>query len=226
MSEHDALPGPPAPADPNAAGAGTGHGHGMSVARLEAFSDGVFAIVITLLVLDLPGPPKAGSYTKTLGHHWATYVAYLASFFVIGTIWLNHHATFRLVQRTTYRLQVFNLLLLLPISILPWPTELLASAAQHGTTADHQVTVIIYGATMTVFSGIFNALWHYILRHRELHQPWVTPQMLELRTRRYNLGLPVYPLVTVIGWFNVPAFLVLNLLLAVVYLLPTPDTDG
>src|SRR3954470_3705155 len=98
-----------APRDPNAA-----H-RGMSVGRLEAFSDGVFAIVITLLVLDLPGPPKRGDYADTLGDHWATYVAYFASFLMAGTIWLNHHATFRLVHRTTYRLQVLNLMLLLPI---------------------------------------------------------------------------------------------------------------
>ena len=108
------------PADPNAA---PRPGHGMSVGRLEAFSDGVFAIVITLLVLDLPPPPASGEFATTLGAQWATYVAYLAAVLVAGTIWLNHHATFRLVRRTTYRLQMLNLVMLLPISILPWPTS-------------------------------------------------------------------------------------------------------
>ncbi len=201
---------------------------GMSVGRLEAFSDGVFAIVITLLVLDLPKPPELGneSYAHVLGQHWATYLAYLASFFVAGTIWLNHHATFRLVRRTTYSLQVQNLLLLLPISILPWPTELLASAAQHGTLADQRLTVLIYGGTMVVFSGAFNSLWHYIRRHPELQQPWVTPELLATRNRRYNLGLPVYVIITVVGWFSIDAFLVVTVLLAVLYLLPTPDMDA
>jgi uncharacterized membrane protein len=221
MGEHGGVEPPPADSD-----AAQVRGPGMSIGRLEAFSDGVFAIVITLLVLNLPGPPAAGSYVKTLGDYWASYVAYLASFLVVGTIWLNHHATFRIIRRATYRLQVANLLLLLPISILPWPTELLAAAAQHGTTADQRITVIVYGTTMTLFSGIFNGLWRYLLRHRELHQPWVTPQLLTLRTRRYNLGLPVYPAVTVIGWFSTTTFLVLNLLLAVVYLLPTPELDA
>jgi hypothetical protein len=150
MPEYDDAPAQePAPAA----------GHGMSVGRLEAFSDGVFAIVITLHVLDLPGPPASGSYAKTLGDHWATYVAYLASFFVAGTIWLNHHATFRLV-----------------------------------------LTVVIYGVTMTLVAFGFHAVWRYLLNHPELHHPWVSRELLTTRNRRYNIGLPIYPAVTVIGW--------------------------
>jgi uncharacterized membrane protein len=214
LAEYDEVP-----RDPNAPS------HGMSVGRLEAFSDGVFAIVITLLVLDLPGPPKSDQYAQTLGDHWAAYVAYLASFLVAGTIWLNHHATFRLVRRTTYRLQVLNLLLLLPISILPWPTQLIADAAENGTAWDGRVTVVIYGATMTLVSVCFNLTWRYLMSKPELLHTWVSEDVLTLRNHRYNLGLPIYPIVTVVGWFNLQTFLVINVIMAVIYLLPTPDMD-
>jgi uncharacterized membrane protein len=204
-------------------------GGGMSVGRLEAFSDGVLAIVITLLILEIhvpaPGEPDnaKGQLGTALLHQWPHYVSYLLSFFIVGVIWLNHHATINLLARTDHKLQVLNLLLLLPVTVLPWPTDLLATYAVDGTPRDQRLAVLIYGITSTAMAVGFNVLWRYLRRHRELHKPHVTPELLAVRNRRYNAGPVVYPIATLLGLLSVPLFLGLMLGLAVLYLLPTPD---
>src|ERR1700710_2043054 len=114
----------------------------MRVGRLEAFSDGVFAIVITLLILEIKVPKHAeGDLGHALAKQWPQYVAYLLSFLIVGIIWLNHHATFNLLARTDHGLQVLNLMLLLPVSVLPWPTAVLAEYTRDGTAGDRRVAV-------------------------------------------------------------------------------------
>ena len=199
-------------------------GLGMSVGRLEAFSDGVLAIVITLLILEIKVPAgHEGTLGSALAGQWPQYAAFLLSFLIVGIIWLNHHATINLLQRTDHTLQVLNLLLLLPVTVLPWPTALLAEYTHEGTPGDQRVAVLVYGLTSSAMAATFNVLWRYILRHPELHKPQVTTELLVVRNRRYNVGLVVYPVATVIGLVSVPLFLVLMLALALLYLLPTPD---
>lgn len=199
----------------------------MSVGRLEAFSDGVLAIVVTLLILDIKVPPAAtGHLGHALAEQWPRYVAYLTSFLIVGIIWLNHHATVHLLAKTDYRLQVLNLLLLLPVTVLPWPTALLSEYAREGTASDQRIAVLVYGLTSTAMSVGFTLLWRYLLRHPELHRPEVTRELLAVRNRRYNIGLAVYPVATALGLLSLPLFLVLMLGLALMYLLPTPDVRG
>jgi len=206
--------------------AGTTTAGGLSVGRLEAFSDGVLAIVITLLILEIKVPEPADAHGE-LGHalaeQWPHYVSFLLSFLVVGIIWLNHHATINLLQRTDHRLLVLNLLLLLPVTVLPWPTDLLATYATEGTPADQRLAVLIYGLTSTAMAVTFNVLWRYLRRHPELHKPHVSDELLAVRNQRFNLGLAVYPVATAIGLISVPLFLALMLALALLYLLPTPD---
>ena len=202
-------------------------GLGMSTSRLEAFSDGVLAIVITLLILDIRVPDGArGHLGSELAGQWPRYVAYLTSFFIVGIIWLNHHATIQLLDRTDHTLQVLNLLLLLPVSILPWPTAVLAEYAREGTAGDQRLAVVLYGVTSSVMALAFNVLWRYLLRHRELLRSDVSPELLAVRNRRYNIGLAIYPVATLLGLLSVPLFLALMLGLALLYLLPTPDVRG
>jgi uncharacterized membrane protein len=199
-------------------------GLGMSVGRLEAFSDGVLAIVITLLILDIKVPVgQDGTLGSALARQWPQYVAFLVSFLIVGIIWLNHHATINLLRRTDHKLQVLNLILLLPVTVLPWPTALLAEYTHEGTPGDRRVAVLVYGVASSAMSASFNVLWRYLLRHPELHKPQVTNELLAVRNRRYNAGLAAYPIATVLGLVSVPLFLALMLALALLYLLPTPD---
>jgi uncharacterized membrane protein len=200
---------------------------GLGVGRLEAFSDGVLAIVITLLILDVKVPTAAtGHLGGELAHQWPQYAAYLVSFLVVGIIWLNHHATVQLLARSDHAVLVLNLLLLLPVSILPWPTAVLAEYVHEGTDGDQRVAVVLYGATSTVMALGFNVLWRYVLRHPELWKPDVDRASLAVRNRRYNLGLPLYPIATLLGLIDVTLFMALMLALAVMYLLPTPEIRG
>jgi uncharacterized membrane protein len=205
---------------------GAAAGPGMSVGRLEAFSDGVLAIVITLLILEIHVPVPSehpGQLGHELAKQWPHYVSFLLSFLVVGIIWLNHHATFNLLARTDHRMQVLNLLLLLPVTVLPWPTDLLATYAVEGTNAEQRIAVLVYGLTSTAMAVAFNVLWHYLRRHTELHKPHVSEELLAVRNQRYNLGLAVYPVATAIGLISVPLFMAIMLALALLYLLPTPD---
>jgi uncharacterized membrane protein len=199
----------------------------MSVGRMEAFSDGVLAIVITLLILDVKVPPSAeGHLGRELAHQWPQYAAYLVSFLVVGIIWLNHHAVVRLLAKTDHTLLVLNLLLLLPVSVVPWPTAVLADYVVAGTTTDQRVAVLLYGFTFSWMSVAFNVLWRYLLRHPELHRPEVTREGLAVRNRRFNVGVALYPVATLLGLLSVTLFLALMFGLAILYLLPTPDVRG
>jgi len=116
----------------------------MSSGRLQAFSDGVLAIVITLLILDIKVPVDAhGHLGRDLADQWPQYAACLSAFLVVVIIWLNHHATLQLLARTDHRNQVLNLLPLLPVSLLPWPTAVPAEYARDVTLADQRVAVLL-----------------------------------------------------------------------------------
>jgi len=124
-------------------------------ARIEAFSDGVFAIAITLLILEIRVPPQTpdGVLRDALGDLWPSYVAFLASFMTIGVMWLNHHRLFSLINKKDDGLIAFNLLLLLGITWLPFPTALLAEHLL-GPHVDQQAAAIIVAADpLTVANG-------------------------------------------------------------------------
>jgi uncharacterized membrane protein len=199
----------------------------MSVGRLEAFSDGVLAIVITLLILDVKVPAGAtGHLGGELVRMWPHYTAYLLSFLVVGVIWLNHHAVVRLLARTNHTVQALNLLLLLAVSVLPWPTAVLSDYLREGTRADQRVTVALYGGSLSLMTLTFHAFWRYVLRHDELHRPDLNRKALAVRRRRCHVGLVAYPLATALGLLSAPLFIALDLALAVLFLLPTPDVRG
>lgn len=136
----------------------------MSSNGLEAVSDGVLAIVVTLLILDVKVPSHAkGHLAQELDRQWPQYLAYLVSFLIVGIIWLTHHATVQLRARTDHGTQVRNLLLLLSVSVLPWPTAVLAEYAHSSSSADQRAAVLLYGVTSSCMALAFNILWCYLL---------------------------------------------------------------
>ncbi len=142
--------------------------------RTEAFSDGVFAIAITLLILEV-GVPEAAfdDLWRGIVDQWPSYLAYATSFLTIGGLWLAHHGIFRRLQYANRSLMVTNLLLLMAVSFLPFPTKLMAEAIDHASDAE-RAAVIFYGGSLLVISLLFSALWGSVARDRQLLRPEVS----------------------------------------------------
>lgn len=201
----------------------------MTRARLEAFSDGVMAVAITLLVLDLHVDPKAPqSLGAQLVAEWPSFAAYLVSFLVIGVIWVNHHALIRRADRVDRLLLFYNLLLLMFVTSVPFTTATLAGFVAHGNTDDVRVAVLLYGAAMTGMAVAFTLLFARIIRFE------VTPEPLSARQRlrsiaRFGIGTILYPVVALVGLLNAPLMLGIYGALSVYYMFNqtgTAEPDG
>jgi uncharacterized membrane protein len=199
----------------------------MSTGRAEAFSDGVFAIAITLLVLSLKLSGN-GTVKDQLLAAWPQYFAYVVSFLTIGIMWMNHHTILAHVQRVDRPLLVINLLLLMGVVVIPFPTVLVA---QHLTDAgaDANTAVVTYGLVMIAISLGFAGLWIYVATRATALGAAVPPEALRQSIPGFTGGLIAYVLATLIGAFFSPlAALIIFGLLAVYYLfdhLPSP-ADG
>jgi uncharacterized membrane protein len=191
----------------------------MTSRRLEAFSDGVFAIAITLLVLDLAVPPRdttpEGGLADALGHQWPAYFAYLVSFLVIGIIWVNHHTVFGKV-RLVDRLVLFaNLALLLTVSVIPFPTHLLAEYLTAGENS--HIAAAVYSASMLAMGVSFALLWLTITRDARLLHEDVDPATSRAALRRFGLGNIVYAGTVGLAFVSAIATLAVHAALAVYY---------
>jgi uncharacterized membrane protein len=131
-----------------------------SKARAEAFSDGIFAIAATLLVLDLGVPGPGPSLLDGLLHEWPAYVAYATSFLTIGIIWVNHHAVLERVERFDRGLLFVNVVFLMSVAVIPFPTKVLARYLQSGG-ADAHVAAAAYGVAMILMGIMFSFLNYY-----------------------------------------------------------------
>ncbi|GAA1949899.1 TMEM175 family protein [Catenulispora subtropica] len=197
-----------------------GAGPDFSTTRLEAFSDGVFAIAITLLVLDLKVPEPDALHGQTLAdslaHQWPAYFAYLVSFLVIGIIWINHHAMCALARRVDRRTLFANLLLLLTVSVIPYPTSLLATYLTAGNTDAHTAAAV-YAATMVAMGLAFTLLFLSFTRNaRALHTP-ISQADLTSALRRFGLGGVAYLATIALAYVSPIAMLATHALLAVYY---------
>ena len=192
----------------------------MRTTRLEAFSDGVFAIAITLLVLDLGVPAAAGDrLPHDLWQQWPSYLAYVVSFLVIGIIWMNHHGVVDHLREADRALLALNLFLLLWVSLIPWPTRLIAEYMREGGEGE-RVAALVYAGTMTMMGVAFGLLWRHASSGRRLLGSELSDEEIARRTRRFTIGAPIYAASVVVALFSAPASLAIIAALAVYYAVP------
>jgi len=205
----------PAPEEGTAAGAGGAQGEEesapVSPGRLEAFSDGVIAIAITLLSLEIKLPDEGGSLLRALASLWPGYVGFVLSFLLVGQVWLNHHAIFVRVRSVDQWMLICNLFLLLDVAFLPFATSVLTRSLESGH--DERTGAVFYGLVMVVGGLFFNALWRASIRDRSCLRPEVTQAEVRSMTWRFAMGPWLYALAALLGlvsaWLSVVTYVAL-----------------
>jgi len=173
--------------------------------RLESFSDGVFAVAITLLVFNLQVPhlPAGAISVPALGSalfaQWPSYLTFITSFATILIMWASHHGIFRMVYRADTPFLFANGLLLLLVTVVPFPTSLVT---QYLGTPAAALACAVYAGIFVVINVAYNLLWWAATRQRHLLHPSVTPRQVKRLTRNILLGLPAYLLATLLAFWN------------------------
>ena len=173
--------------------------------RIEAFSDGVFAIAITLLILEikvphLPGESGAPALWSALARLWPSYVAFLTSFVTIFIMWANHHAIFRLVRTSDPRFLYTNGFLLLLVTFVPFPTAILAEYLERPAAP---AAAAFYAGTFVLIGVAFRVLWQSAIRERRLLRANVTEDMIAAFSKSYRIGVPGYLAAMAAAFVNV-----------------------
>ena len=190
--------------------------------RIEAFSDGVLAIAITLLVLEIRLPDSTrGHLAHDLGALGPSYAAYALSFLVIGIMWANHHGLFRLIGRADSGLLFCNVVLLAGISFLPFPTAVLARSLRDGTAADRTAALLLYGGASVFVAVGYQLVWHYA-RLRGLLIDRLDPAVVRELTRGFAFGLVLYLAAVPLAFVSAPAAMLVWAGLALFFLRGTP----
>jgi uncharacterized membrane protein len=170
-----------------------------NTARLETFADGVFAIAITLLVLGIR-VPQEDNLAKALADQWPSFFAYVVSFLTIGIMWVQHHRLFTVIGRSNPTFAMINVVFLMFIAFVPYPTEVLA---QYVNRDGSTLATFLYGATMVVIAVMFNAIWAYAAsRNGHLLDEKVASAVRDSGARGYWLGPPLYGVITLLALVN------------------------
>ncbi len=199
----------------------------MDRTRLEAFSDGVFAVAITLLALDLTvaGPEGHERLSTQLSHKGPAFLAYLVSFSIIGIVWVNHHALVRSIVKVDRRLLFLNLVLLLFVVLIPFATATEADYFPHNTE-DARLAMALYAGVFLCMSAGFASMFEWTLHGQRVYQP-VPPERRWAARTRFVGGSGTYVIAIAVAWFSAVASFVLIALTAVYYILEnTPATAG
>ena len=190
----------------------------MSKARLEAFSDGVFAVAITLLVLEIAVPGEHGDLPHHVGQLWPSFAGYVVSFATIGIIWVNHHTMVYRFARLDRATLFLNLNLLLWVVLIPWSTALIAEHLRDTGTDEH-FAASVYAGNFFVMGLSFFALWRHAGRARLMD---VEPQAMRQLIRRNAVGQAAYLVAMGVAWVSAEAALIICGLVAAYYIHPGP----
>jgi uncharacterized membrane protein len=172
--------------------------------RVEAFSDGVLAIAITLLVLEISiEPDQYDQLARALLHEWPAYLAYVTSFFTVGSVWIAHHDLFARLKVIDPVLLRLNLVLLLAAAFLPFPTGVLSQSFEAGESAE-RAAVVFYGATALVIELILRSMIRYAATRPELVAGEVPPLPRAEQGWRATVGTVAYATAILVGVFIFP----------------------
>lgn len=197
-------------------------GEGRETQRLEAFSDGIFAIAVTLLILEVRVPlihdaPTEGALRNALRDLWPAYLAYATSFATILVTWINHHAVFRLIARSDHTFLLLNGLLLAIITAVNFPTALLAEYIGHD---GERIAALVYTGTFIAMAVAFNAIWRYATAYRRLLSADADPAMVRAINARFRFGPLFYVVPFVLAFVSAGVAFGLCMVLAVLYAWP------
>ncbi len=198
----------------------------MDRSRLEAFSDGVFAVAITLLALDLTvAGPGHGRLIDQLYEKWPAFLAYLISFFMIGIVWVNHHMLVKSIIKVNRTLLFVNLVLLLFVVLIPFATATEADYFPHNST-DARLAMALYAGAFLGMSVSFAGILEWTLHGQRVDEP-VPPERRWRARARFAGGGLVYVAAIALAWFSAVASFVLIVLVALYYILEnTPAGAG
>jgi uncharacterized membrane protein len=188
----------------------------MKTNRLEAFSDGVFAVAITLLVLEIH-VPGGDNLWHDLKDEWPSFASFFVSFWVIGIIWVNHHGVLDHLKRADRPVLYLNLLVLMTVVFIPFATALLAEHLKSG--ADEHVAAAVYSVALLAMGLAFGLLWTYITRHRTALGVELSDEEIRRTSLTFLIGNPFYVVAVIVAFISPAAVLVINGAVAVYYML-------
>jgi uncharacterized membrane protein len=188
--------------------------HRVSTSRLETFSDGVFAIAATLLILNVHA--NGAHLGHALTRAWPSYAAYAVSFVTIGIMWANHHGVFSQIDKVDRTFLLINVFFLMAVAFVPFPTVLVA---EHLRDTNLEPAALAYGFTLTVTAVLYSVLWFYAMGRRRLLRDDADPKVVSGITRSFLPGPWIYLTATLVAFWKPTVSIVLYAAIAAFYML-------